>query len=437
MEDSAGTTHLFYREYVNRDKDCLDNTSGRQVYDSENSVNHLNVSSQEDSVLFKNYYLEACFAGAYDSKTIFSYTFDNANPEKWVISGMYDYFISISDYNNVSIGYPVAIPTKIANKSSGISYMPQGLVLSPNSDSLYIKTYSTLTIPLSGNSKDWPIIKEDFEFTNYADSVAIEWNIIDIHPEIDSLYFAINSSGDLYRSTKYSGDFTFADSSTYFRHLFFDADNTHIYSPSSSGLLRSDELGAKDSWELLDIDFQTNSSKFLSVDESISGNIFLSDSSDVLFSNDYGDNFTVLLSVEDKVSGLYKKPDSNLLYVLTRKELLEVNTDTKEATTLKTLPVSNEPEQNEIPKQVSLQQNYPNPFNPSTVISYQLTGNRLVNLEVFNVTGRKVAVLVNDEQKSAGTHQVTFNAGNLSSGVYLYRLETTGQVLTKKMLLLK
>ncbi|MEX2602600.1 MAG: alpha-amylase family glycosyl hydrolase, partial [Gracilimonas sp.] len=72
-------------------------------------------------------------------------------------------------------------------------------------------------------------------------------------------------------------------------------------------------------------------------------------------------------------------------------------------------------EQNEAPYIFKLHQNYPNPFNPSTVISYQLNSNQLVRLEVFDITGRKVAVLVDGERKSSGSHQVTFDASGLSS----------------------
>ncbi|MEX0843958.1 MAG: DUF5689 domain-containing protein [Balneolaceae bacterium] len=86
----------------------------------------------------------------------------------------------------------------------------------------------------------------------------------------------------------------------------------------------------------------------------------------------------------------------------------------------------------------SLGQNYPNPFNPSTVISYQLAENSSVTLQVFDLLGREVATLVNGERRAAGEHQVTFEAGNLSSGVYIYRLSTgNGQHLMKKMLLVK
>ena len=80
--------------------------------------------------------------------------------------------------------------------------------------------------------------------------------------------------------------------------------------------------------------------------------------------------------------------------------------------------------------------NYPNPFNPTTVIGYQLPVSSVVQLSVYDILGREVSVLVNGEM-SAGTHQATFDGRNLASGIYLYRLQVNGQVLTGKMLLTK
>ncbi len=81
-------------------------------------------------------------------------------------------------------------------------------------------------------------------------------------------------------------------------------------------------------------------------------------------------------------------------------------------------------------------ENYPNPFNPVTVIRYELPQNSQVRLEVFDMLGRRVAVLV-DGLIEAGTHEIPFDASNLASGVYLYRL-TAGQVVqTRQMVLVK
>ncbi|MCS6990095.1 MAG: T9SS type A sorting domain-containing protein [Chloroherpetonaceae bacterium] len=88
------------------------------------------------------------------------------------------------------------------------------------------------------------------------------------------------------------------------------------------------------------------------------------------------------------------------------------------------------------PNQFALHQNYPNPFNPTTTIAYQLASPSDVRLEVFDVLGRTVATLVN-ERKAAGAHFVTFDARNLASGAYFYRLRAGGFSETKKMMLAK
>ena len=91
----------------------------------------------------------------------------------------------------------------------------------------------------------------------------------------------------------------------------------------------------------------------------------------------------------------------------------------------------------EIPQKFELAQNYPNPFNPNTSIEYSVPSNEYVSLKVYDILGNEIVTLVN-EQKEAGNYEVNFDAGNLSSGVYLYRLKTTsGSVITKKLLLLK
>jgi hypothetical protein len=88
------------------------------------------------------------------------------------------------------------------------------------------------------------------------------------------------------------------------------------------------------------------------------------------------------------------------------------------------------------PTSYSLAQNYPNPFNPVTTIKYQLPVSGRVSLKVYNILGKEIATLV-DEEKSAGTYSVTFDAGKLSSGIYFYRIQAGNFVQAKKMILLK
>ncbi len=88
------------------------------------------------------------------------------------------------------------------------------------------------------------------------------------------------------------------------------------------------------------------------------------------------------------------------------------------------------------PYSFALQQNYPNPFNPVTVIKYQLPSAEKVSVKVFDILGKEVATLVN-ENKQPGYYEVSFDASNLASGLYFYRIEAGSFVETKKMMLIK
>ena len=83
-----------------------------------------------------------------------------------------------------------------------------------------------------------------------------------------------------------------------------------------------------------------------------------------------------------------------------------------------------------------LSQNYPNPFNPSTRIQYSVNSTQKVTLKVYDLLGREITALVNEE-KPAGQYEVEFNGTNLPSGIYFYQLKAGSFVETKKMILLK
>ena len=92
--------------------------------------------------------------------------------------------------------------------------------------------------------------------------------------------------------------------------------------------------------------------------------------------------------------------------------------------------------ESENPIEYTLSQNYPNPYNPSTTISYSLKRAGEVRIEVFNALGQKVSTLV-DEQQSAGRHIIQFNASQLSSGVYFYKIESGSFTQVRSMVLIK
>jgi hypothetical protein len=88
------------------------------------------------------------------------------------------------------------------------------------------------------------------------------------------------------------------------------------------------------------------------------------------------------------------------------------------------------------PISFNLYQNYPNPFNPSTIIKYAIASRQFVTLKVYDILGTEIATLVNQE-KPAGNYEVNFNASNLPSGVYIYKMKAGEYVETRKMVLLK
>jgi uncharacterized protein (TIGR02145 family) len=104
--------------------------------------------------------------------------------------------------------------------------------------------------------------------------------------------------------------------------------------------------------------------------------------------------------------------------------------------------VSDKPDQNLLPSEFSISQNFPNPFNPSTAISYQLLAFSCVTLKIYDLLGREVTTLVNEYQQP-GKYEVKFDTRHfersreISSGVYFYRMQAGGSILTKKMILMK
>jgi hypothetical protein len=90
-----------------------------------------------------------------------------------------------------------------------------------------------------------------------------------------------------------------------------------------------------------------------------------------------------------------------------------------------------------IPTEYSLYNNYPNPFNPITIIRYDIPERTQVELVVYDILGRRVKSLINNELKNPGRYEVSFNASSFASGVYIYKLTTKSYSKARKMILVK
>jgi len=128
--------------------------------------------------------------------------------------------------------------------------------------------------------------------------------------------------------------------------------------------------------------------------------------------------------------GIAFAPDGNTAYIGT------FSNTTSRLQKLTLAPNSVEVTSTDIPSGYELSQNYPNPFNPSTIINFSIPNSGLVTIKVFDILGQEVTELVN-EFKTAGTYQVDFNATNLSTGMYVYRISSGKFNATRKMLLVK
>lgn len=146
----------------------------------------------------------------------------------------------------------------------------------------------------------------------------------------------------------------------------------------------------------------------------------------------------------DREKGTQIKIDPNFSYSFTSAKKISdipndkrcsINITQKEQSSLR-FYLTTRREAAETPSQITLKQNYPNPFNPTTQIEYSLTRTSDVTLEVFNMLGQRVGLLVSDIQ-GPGNYTVNFDATNLPSGSYLYRLTTDNKILNKKMTLIK
>lgn len=145
--------------------------------------------------------------------------------------------------------------------------------------------------------------------------------------------------------------------------------------------------------------------------------------------------------VDLRVVNSYKFETEPLKEIQTKDQKTVLNkTKTEAGTPRFTLAINSGTAQNgeesQIPESVKLNPNYPNPFNPNTTISFELTEQAEVNLNVYTIVGQKIATLV-DEVREAGVHREVWNAVDMPSGIYIAQLEVNGKVYIRKMTLIK
>ena len=198
-----------------------------------------------------------------------------------------------------------------------------------------------------------------------------------------------------------------------------------IFAGSTSyGIFRSIDSGL--TWEIVNNGLNSLEVRTISINSI--GKVFAGTQSGVFVSIDNGDNWNSLNSGLLDVSILSLLCDSlDYLYAATNSTgVYKSNVST----------TSVDESSTDFLYTYQLNQNYPNPFNPTTKISYQIANTSFVLIRVYDILGREVATLVNEE-KPAGTYKVEFNGSDLTSGIYFYQLKANDYSETRKMILLK
>ncbi len=220
-------------------------------------------------------------------------------------------------------------------------------------------------------------------------------------------------------------------------------DDKKIFASSAFGdILKSDDKGL--TWEI--VYSNTDHNSFYRINAVSDKLIAVGDNGKIVLSNDMGYSWMEMSSLTNDRLLCLNFADSNIGYAGGENGVLLKTTDggltwAIVEYTLLTAPANKSLGNNvNTANTFSIAQNYPNPFNPSTKISYSIPADGFVNMTVLDITGKEVSTLMNSFQKT-GSYTLNFDAKNLSSGVYFYRINVNGANVnftkTMKMLLVK
>ncbi len=432
FEDSTGTTHLFYR--------VLD-SEARFVY--TNHVYHLNTESNLDSLLFEEQYFENPHDTLpYDFVGVSEFHFLENDVNRLIYLQINQFDHPVGPYSSIYqklidwdgdeiakgghdgqvIGSAIGIPSKL-NDRIIINYLFGNEVFQKG-------TNIDTTLTLYDAS-------EDFE---NALHIVADWSETEqlVAHRNDTL-FILDDNFEIYARVKSPFNYSYYDYSLV--DFYFPSDSSTFYfrrrtrnKYSTSSVFRVDILNVEMSVQHIT---PSRSQNGFAINQTDNSSIAYSDSTVVLYSNDRGDTFETLITMSEYVTGLYFNQNQQL-YILTKEHLYKYDLESEELTSILDLPTSNEVSGIDIPNTIILHQNYPNPFNPTTNIWFALQSDSYVTLTVYDQLGREVQVLF-DEYLLMGNHVATFNANNLSSGIYYYTIEAVdlNQRATKKMTLIK
>ena len=316
MEDQLGNTHLFYRIYSH--------TENFPVYSyTYNDIYHLDLNSLSDTLFLRDY-IESNPV-LFNSIQVKDYGFWNNQTDKFIYCGVIGGqdpipFINRFDMENNLLNYFCCEVNQIdiSNFDDSLIYAGGYLYNVPQSNS--IRSHD--------GGFTWETVNDTLVF-------------LSLNPYDDNLMFFENLSGDIYRSIDAANSFHLVDvmnESGSSDSFLYDNNQLHMYRIYTDRTFRvSPNKGEAFSWQTK---YSSDSEIFISIDETTSGTIYLADKKNILVSTDYGNNFSIYRTLDRKIVGIYKKPNSNKLYAATKYKIYEITPDTIQE--IKSLPAIDE-----------------------------------------------------------------------------------------------
>lgn len=362
------------------------------------------------------------------------------------------------NWDSVNTGYILSGVFDVAAKGNTICFgtYERGLIYSTDAGLTWQQNYingvdgnGIFNVGMSGNiiiTRSNTFIAPINTMFHYSSNNGANWSPLYLAPlsfvpnyfyDLDSL-FIVGSEKGIAMSTNHGLNWTmptnlglplFPDGRKYIYSLFMN--NGNVYGGSIHGFAYSTDMG--NNWVSTNMgfsdfcaftDFKTaNGFVFGSVANSASAN------AGVYKTTNNGVNWTVMNS------GL--SSNASVSSLLVSGDYLFAGSNYDGIFRIPLSPITSTGNQgSEIIKDYYLGQNFPNPFNPNTKISFSIPTSGFVSLKVYDVLGKEIYTLVN-EIKTAGNHSVNFNASNLTSGIYFYKLETGNFSKTMRMILIK
>jgi hypothetical protein len=320
MEDQLGDTHLFYRIY--------EYFSNQYVISEKKNIFHLDLSSGSDTLFLSDSRLEAPTGNYFN--WVSDLDFWNNNPSEFIYCGG-------------TLGGPYYEGMPYVRRFDGYETTFQGFagsadyvdISSTNDSLLYLGGWvQPTTNPFYFDL----ILAKSLDGGLIWDTLSLTYRFLSVIPYRENIFFVDDLEAKLYRTTDSGNTFNLVDPEFLpYPRFFYDADEQHIYRKTNNKLIASDNLGEQFSWQTK---YSSDSEIFFSIDETTSGTIYLADKKNIFKSTDYGNSFNLYKTMERKIVGIYKKPNSNKLYAATKYNIYEITPDTVQA--IKSLPIPEE-----------------------------------------------------------------------------------------------